>query len=231
MQKSGTSSPSSPNHSPIGRSFYASAGIMLGVILLVLIWKNMSESMRPLLYFSIYSIPSNLAISLFPHEPVLVYLGATYSPIILACIVMVGTWIAGLLDYYVFVPLLTHRAMDRIKATSGYQTAVRWFSYQPFLTLVVAGFTPIPFFIFKFIAFAVKYPIPKYLAALLVGRLPRYYLLALLGAVFDLPNWLIVGAFIIMLLLYALRGLPHLAKLVRETKRLTADQPQADKSQ
>ncbi|UCG66690.1 MAG: VTT domain-containing protein [Deltaproteobacteria bacterium] len=204
---------------------------MLGVILLVSIWKNMSESVRPLLYFFIYSIPSNLAISLFPHEPVLVYLGATYSPIILACIVMVGTWIAGLLDYYVFVPLFTHRAVDRIKATSGYLTAVRWFSYQPFLTLIVAGFTPIPFFVFKFIAFAVKYPISKYLAALLVGRLPRYYLLALLGAVFDLPNWLIVGAFIIMLLLYALRGLPHLAKLVRETKRLTADQPQADKSQ
>lgn len=204
---------------------------MLGVILALLIWKNMLESMRPLLYFFIYSIPSNLAISLFPHEPVLVYLGATYSPIILACIVMVGTWIAGLLDYYVFVPLFTHRAMDRVKATSGYQAAVRWFGYQPFLTLVVAGFTPIPFFIFKFIAFAVKYPMPKYLAALLVGRLPRYYLLALVGAVFNLPNWLIIGAFIIMLSLYVLRGLPHLANLVYKTNRLTADQPQADKSQ
>lgn len=231
MRKSGANSSSSPNHSPIGRSFYVSAGIMLGVILLVLIWKNMSESMRPLLYFSIYSIPSNLAISLFPHEPVLVYLGATYSPIILACIVMVGTWIAGLLDYHVFVPLFTHTAMDRFKATSGYQVAVRWFGCQPFLTLAAAGFTPVPFFIFKFIAFAMKYPIPKYLAALLVGRFPRYYLLALAGAVFDLPNWLIIGAFIIMLLLWLLRGLPHLARLVRETNRLTADQPRADKSQ
>jgi len=204
---------------------------MLGLILLVLIWKNMSGSVRPLLYFFIYSIPSNLAISLFPHEPVLIYLGATYNPIVLACILMIGTWIAGLLDCYVFVPLFTHKAMDRVKATSGYQTAVRWFGYQPFLTLVVAGFSPIPFFIFKFIAFATKYPMPKYLAALLVGRLPRYYLLALIGAVFDIPNSLVIAAFIIMLLLYALRGLPYLAKLAREANRLTADQPQADKSQ
>ena len=206
----------------IGRRFYILISVMVGAVLFVSIWDGMSETLDPILYFFIYSIPSNTAISLFPHEPVLVFLGASYNPILLAIVASLGTVVAGLLDYYVFVPLFAHSALNDLKTTKGYKTATRWFVFKPFFTIVLAGFTPVPFFIFKFIAFTVQYPLYRYLSAVLVGRFPRYYLLALVGEVFEIPNWIIIGIFLGMLLIYLVHGYPHIVKYMRHRKELAA---------
>ena len=206
----------------IGRRFYISATVMIGIVLFIFIGNIITEKLNPLLYFLVYSIPSNMAISLFPHEPVLVFLGATYDPLLLAVLASIGTVIAGLLDYHVFVPLLAHNSLDTIKSTKGYQTSIRWFGYHPFLTIVIAGFTPVPFFIFKFIAFAAQYPLFRYQSALLVGRLPRYYLLALVGELIEIPKWIIVGVFIGMFLIYLVNGWSHILNFIRQRRELTA---------
>jgi uncharacterized membrane protein YdjX (TVP38/TMEM64 family) len=83
----------------------------------------------------------------------------------------------------------------------------------------VAGFTPIPFFPFKFLSFSIHYPLKKYLAALVVARYPRYFLLAWLGAVTDIPNWLLFAAFLVVINLYMIKALPALARKLREATR------------
>jgi len=189
----------------MGVKFYLSLIAMAGLILVAIYKQFLLSDLNPMEFLFIYSIPSNMAISIFPHEPLVVYFGKTYDPINIAAIVMGGTWIAGLLDYYVFVPILSHRFTGFITNTKDYQKSAEWFMKQPFWALVVAGFTPIPFFIFKFIAFSVQYSIFKYMLALLIGRFPRYYLLALIGAVYQIPSSIILTIFIGMVLLYILR--------------------------
>ena len=97
-----------------------------------------------------------------------------------------------------------------------YKRTIDYFLRYPFATLVVAGFTPIPFFPFKFLSFSIHYPLKKYLTALVVARYPRYFLLAWLGAATDIPNWLLFAAFLVIINLYMIKALPALARKLRE---------------
>ena len=99
--------------------------------------------------FFVYSIPSNAAISVFPHEPILIYLGNSYDPVTLAIIGTMGTIVAGLLDYFVFVPLFSLKSVDIMKRFKGFRRLEKWFNIHPFITLSVAGFSPVPFSPFK----------------------------------------------------------------------------------
>jgi uncharacterized membrane protein YdjX (TVP38/TMEM64 family) len=78
---------------------------------------------------------------------------------------------------------------------------MRW----PFATLVVAGFTPVPFWPFKILCFSVHYPMRKYLLALVTARFPRYLALGWIGAAVNIPNGLLVALFLVMISLYFIR--------------------------
>ncbi len=68
------------------------------------------------------------------------------------------------------------------------------------VSVPVSGLTPLPAFPFKAVAFAERYPLGRYLAAVAAGRFPRYVLLAWLGLVMNLPNWVFVVLVLVMLL-------------------------------
>jgi MoaA/NifB/PqqE/SkfB family radical SAM enzyme/membrane protein YqaA with SNARE-associated domain len=155
---------------------------------------------HPLLTIFFYSIPSNCAIAIFPHEPVLIWYGKTVNLWHLATAATLGTILAAYLDYKFFTPVLNLQfTASRYKTKSFYRTAHRWFYKVPFIALAVAGFSPIPFFPFKFMVYSSKYPKWKYLLAVAISRFPRYYLLALIGYTFQIPNWIIFGSFLVML--------------------------------
>jgi membrane protein YqaA with SNARE-associated domain len=69
----------------------------------------------------------------------------------------------------------------------------------PFLVLAASGITPLPLFPFKAMAFAEHYPRGRYVAAIAVGRFPRYLLLAWLGIVIQIPTWVLLALFAVML--------------------------------
>lgn len=50
----------------------------------------------------------------------------------------------------------------------------------------------VPFLPLKALAFAARYPLRDYLSAVAAGRLPRYALLAWLGAAYSIPVWLLL---------------------------------------
>jgi len=156
---------------------------------------------HPLWIIFLYSIPSNSAISLFPHEPVLVWYGKFVNLWGLSVSATLGTILAGYLDYKFFTPVLNLSYSRHYKSSRTYMKAHYWFSKYPFIAIAIAGFSPIPFFLVKFMAFSSKYPVGKYLSALALARFPRYYLLALTGYVFQIPDWAIFGSFAVMLLL------------------------------
>lgn len=151
---------------------------------------------HPLLVLFVYSIPSNSAISLFPHEPVLVHYGTMYNSWLLAAIASVSTLCSAYLDYRIFVPVLNLDILHGFKKNPIYRTAIQRFWKFPFWIIVVAGFTPFPFVLIKALAFSSRYPFRRYLAAVFAGRFPRYYLLALMGRVYHVPAWVLVVVFI-----------------------------------
>jgi membrane protein YqaA with SNARE-associated domain len=146
-----------------------------------------------------YAFLSNVAMAVVPHEPVVLWYGARYGIWFTAAVATLGTLFAAWVDHRVFVPLI-----GRVQHTPFFaEGAIGWlrarFSRAPFAVLAVSGVTPLPFFPFKAMAFAEHYPIGRYLAAVAAGRFPRYVLLAWLGVVIQIPTWVLVALFAVML--------------------------------
>jgi uncharacterized membrane protein YdjX (TVP38/TMEM64 family) len=89
----------------------------------------------------------------------------------------------------------------------------------------VTGFTPIPFFPFKFLSFSLHYPLWKYLSALLLGRFPRYLLLAWVGYVIHIPGWLLIAIFGGAILAYAIKAGPEILRYLRTSRTPPEDTP------
>jgi membrane protein YqaA with SNARE-associated domain len=178
---------------------------------------------RSYLYLFFYSIPSNAAISVFPHEPVLLYFGKFANLWIAAAAATAGTLVAGWMDHSVFVPVLQLRALQAYRDNRLYRRAIELYRRWPFLMLVVAGFTPLPFFPFKFLSFSTAYPMPKYLAALAVSRFPRYLLLLWVGDVLEIPTWALAVLFLAGLSVYAWRAGPALWRRLLQAQERRRD--------
>lgn len=161
-------------------------------------------------YLGFYSIPSNTAISVFPHEPVLIYYGKVGNVWISAAAATAGTLVAGWMDHAVFTPVLNLKGRQAWKEGRLYRKAAEYFRRWPFATLVVAGLTPVPLWPFKLLAFSAHYPLRRYLAALAVGRFPRYAVLAWVGLAFGevIPDWALIALFAVILLTYAASAVP-----------------------
>ncbi len=202
----------------LGLRVWVFAGIMVvtALVTLVLILQEFTSSSY--LYLVFYAIPANSAVSVFPHEPVVIYFGSQGSVLYTAIAASIGTLIAGFLDHSVFVPVMNLQSLKGYKKKGWYRRAARFYMRFPYLTLVVTGFTPIPFFPFKFLSFSVHYPLWRYLSALLTGRFPRYMLLAWFGSFFDIPKWLLFGFFGLIVLLYALKVVPKAVQQIRQTR-------------
>ncbi|MDX1675453.1 MAG: hypothetical protein R3314_11720 [Longimicrobiales bacterium] len=179
--------------------------VALGIVSLIL------TSMRAggLLALFVYSIPSNTAVSLLPHEPMLLLYGDRSSLWVAAAVATAGTAAAGWLDHRIFVPVVNVERLSGYKSSGLYRRTMALFRRAPFAALVLAGMTPVPFWPFKLLAFSGGYPMHRYLGALVLGRFPRYALLLWIGAVFRIPAWLLVAA---ALLAFAAYGVHVLAR-------------------
>ena len=163
-----------------------------------------------------YAFISNVALAVVPHEPVVIWYGARLGVWPTALVATAGTVAAALVDHRLFVPLIGRLAQRRASgsrfgsADPGPATAREsfraarglfdLFHRAPFAVIALSGLTPLPFFPFKALAFAARYPLDRYVAAVAAGRLPRYLLLAWLGVAVRLPTWLLAAVFVALLI-------------------------------
>ncbi len=101
------------------------------------------------------------------------------------------TIIACLLDYKVLTPAFNRTKLSKIRDVGIYQKTVKYYGKAPFATNFLAALSPVPFYPIRILSVASGYPMWKYAAAVVSGRIPRYYILALFGAVFNIPNWVL----------------------------------------
>jgi membrane protein YqaA with SNARE-associated domain len=153
-----------------------------------------------LVWFCFYTAISNFCIPWLPHEPAVLLYGKLYDPWLVAFVGGLATcWIEFF--NYKLLTFLTHlRQVQAFTSKHAYQKAEGYFKKFPFLSLVISGFTPIPYAPFRVFAVTSQYPLTKYQLAVFVGRTPRYYILAVTGAVMNLPLWTYGLIFVVFLI-------------------------------
>ncbi|MEJ2721865.1 MAG: VTT domain-containing protein, partial [bacterium] len=178
--------------------FAITAGLVAAGAAIVL-WKF--PRLHDMVWLALYTIPSHMFVSPFNHEWLLLLFAKSNPALWCTIASLIGCLIAGLWDYWLFIPLIHHpRLRRKYSRTAFYKRSVTLFRKSPFWALVIIGLTPIPFYPIKFLAISDRYPLKRYLAALAIGRTPRYYAIAYLGYVLKLPTWSLIVLALALLL-------------------------------
>ncbi len=172
------------------------------VLVLLIVWLS-SESLRHsknLFVLFFYSFPSQFLIAVVPHEPPFLYFSKFYSPWLVTFVSIAGVLLTELLNYSTFKFMVDLKSFSKLKYSGFISRIIDYYNRAPFLALWIAGFTPIPFYPFRFIVVLANYPVSRYILAVFLSRTPRFFLLALLGHRFQIPNYLLIILFAILIL-------------------------------
>lgn len=171
---------------------------------------------RSLWVLFFYCFPAEFLIATVPHEPVLLFFSKFYGPLTIAMVSIAGTALTEVINYSVFKYVADLKLFHKMLQTRGVQKLVSWFKKAPFLSLWVAGFTPIPFYPFRFLVVLARYPLGRYILAVITSRTPRFYILALAGGAIKLSDTLLA---LLMVALLSVGVAPILARLAKRRKK------------
>lgn len=188
------------------------------VAFLLILWlaSDSIQKSRSLWVLFLYSFPSQFLIAVVPHEPVYLYFSKFYAPIIVTFVSVSSTILTEVLNYSTFKFIVDLKNFDKIKYSGFVKKLIDIFNRAPFLALWVAGFTPIPFYPFRFLVVLAHYPLYRYIFAVFLSRTPRFFLLALLGNAFKIPDYLLAILFAILILVAAA---PIIKKIIFKKKK------------
>jgi uncharacterized membrane protein YdjX (TVP38/TMEM64 family) len=163
----------------------------------------------PLGYFLVM-IPVQGVLSL-PLEPATMIIAKVAPPWEIALLGSAAAAVTAVLDYFIVRRVFRVAALDRLRAHRLFSRVERAAKVAPFLTIFAFAALPLPFAIPRVMMPITGYPLPRYVAAMALGRLPRLYVLALFGKLFDVPNWVLgavlLGALVLAVLAAILRRL------------------------
>lgn len=174
--------------------------IML-VATLLIIWLSSTSirSSKSLWVLFFYSFPSEFLIAVVPHEPILIYFGKFYTPFTVAIVAIISTLLTEALNYSAFKYITDTQIFQKISHKKTVAKIIKLFQKSPFLAIWIAGFTPIPFYPFRFLVVLARYPLARYLLALFLSRTPRFCILAYLGHAINIPDYLLVALFVVLI--------------------------------
>ena len=187
----------------------------IGLILFLLIWWLSSDSVQEsknlwVLFF--YCFPSEFLVAIVPHEPVLLYFGKFYSPQVVALVSVAGTVMTEILNYSAFKYVSDTKFFQRVSHRKTVIRIIEYFKKAPFIALCIAGFTPVPFYPFRFMVVMAKYPLWRYILAVFLSRTPRFFIIALVGHTIKFPDYFLAVLFVALIVL---ANIPLLRKVFK----------------
>lgn len=189
-------------------------GLEVALILgLLAVWVT-SETVRAVDHLGIlflYSFPSEFLVGLVPHEPVLIHYGTSHPAWVVAVVAGGGTVLAEAVNYSIFGYVYERPSLQAFADRPVVRHIVELFDRRPFLAILVAGFSPVPFFPVRFLVVMTGYPRARYLTGVALARTPRFFILAALGGLFEIPA---TALGVLMVLLLATVNLPALVRLL-----------------
>ena len=148
-------------------------------------------SATPLVWFALLTVPANSPLSpILPtaFEPLIMEAAKHATPF---AVTVVGTAVYMLmeyLNYHLYAWVLTRDRFVALREKPWVRRSVRYFSRSPFVTVVVFAFTPLPFWVARILSIYQGYSVPRFMLACALGRFPRIFLYAELGAALAVPS-------------------------------------------
>lgn len=144
---------------------------------------------RPLIGYFLYAVPAHLLISVLANEPALLVAAKLAPPAAVALAGTAGCVVAIVLDYALIGWLTNLRLVkSELDDSRGFRTAQRFFGKAPFALILISALLPVPFYPVKILAITRDYALWRFVGALVLGRFPRFYLLALGGQKVQAPD-------------------------------------------
>src|SRR5437016_11234987 len=103
--------------------------------------------------------------------------------------------------------------ISRLAHRPGVRWSVAAFQRAPFWTTAIVILSPIPDSAVRVLAPLARYPLPKFLGAVTLGRFPRLLLIAGVGGLVPVPTWGLLGGGVALVGLAA--GRHHVASAFR----------------
>lgn len=123
------------------------------------------------------------------YEPVLLATGRTHGALPVAIVGTAGTLAVEWANYYIHSAAITSERLAGLRA----HRATRWlserFARRPFFYVWLAAWSPVPYWPVRTLSPLAGLSIRKHLLATLIGRFPRLWFIAAVGAVFQPPLW------------------------------------------
>ena len=144
-------------------------------------------------YFVYMSIACTLVP--LPTPPYVIGMGKAFHPGIVALVGAIGNCLAAFVEYHCITWVFSKTELqDKLVGNQVFQKFARFFHRTAFACLVFTGFSAVPFEPFRLAAIFIRYPMLKYLLSVIIGRFPRYYLVAMIG-----DNYQISDSYLIIL--------------------------------
>ena len=145
-----------------------------------------------------------VAMTAWCHGPFSPVLPGAYEPVLLAAgqhspalgLALVGGVVATgaeWVNYHVYGGLVRSRVGMQLLGTRPAIRLRSWFERQPFLTTWFVIWTPAPDWAARLLAVHTRYSPARYLGAVFLARVPRFWVLATMGAMIRPSGWLLVG--------------------------------------
>lgn len=161
-----------------------------------------------LFLLGLYNIPANSVIPV-PHEPGILYFAKFYDPVEIAVAATMGSVIVSFADYALIEAAMRHPRVKGASEARLFRWAVRWMTRWPFFIIVVFSMIPVlPIAVVRALAPASGYPLKRYIGAQIVGRFPRFLMLAWVGQQFMIPTWILVVFTLALLVLMYVTSSP-----------------------
>jgi len=147
-----------------------------------------------------YCFPAEFLISFVPHEPVILLFSKYYSALTVTMVSLAGTVLAEALDYSTLKLVEEFKLLSKAQKSKLVEKLVKAFGRKPYLALWAAAFLPVPFYPFRFLTVMTNLPLAGYLAVIITARFPKFLILALIGRVLKIPDLIIAGFFVALIL-------------------------------
>jgi len=153
---------------------------LLGLVLLVVV-----PEVAPLVGLALFTMWVSGPLSpFFPVglEPVLMTVGRFYPPWLVAAVAVAAGVFVEFLGYHLYGFAVGLEVARPFRDTRVVRWATDLFKRRPFLATWFCAWSPVPFWVVRILAPLSGYPVSKYLLANVLGRYPKLWLFAALGA-------------------------------------------------
>lgn len=165
---------------------------LCGVASAGLVIVALAPALAGLYLLGLYCIPSNSILPI-PHEPGVLYMARWYAPWEIAVAATIASAVVAFADYAIVEAAMRHPRIAGARDARMMRWAVKWMTRFPFAIIVAFSLVPVlPISVIRALAPISGYPLRRYIAALIVGRLPRFFVLAWLGNVLAIPTWVLL---------------------------------------